>query len=423
LVDKAGSEIEDYAMSVRNEPEMGFKETKTAAKTAAFFRKLGFQPEEGLALTGVRARLNGKSGGPTIAILGELDAITVPSAPHADPLTGAAHQCGHFLQLGAMMGAATALSQVFKDTPLAGNLVFFAVPAEEYVELEYRQKLRAQGKIHYLGGKEELIYRDEFRGVDMAMMIHSAAESPEASVEIGQSSNGFIGKTIRYIGKESHAAAAPEAGINALDAAMLGLMAINALRTTFRDEDHVRVHPIITKGGDLVNVIPADVRIETYVRAKTMEAIDTVNAKVDKALKAGADAMGAKCEITTMPGYLPLTCPEEMNSTFIENAKIACPQVKIKHVDMYGGSTDMGDISQVMPAIHPYIGGVVGNQHTPEFDVVDFKAACLLPAKALAMSVVDFLWDDAALAKKIIAAHKPAMTMDEYKKYMDKYFS
>lgn len=117
-----------------------------------------------------------------------------------------------------------------------------------------------------------------------------------------KAATALLVKTIQYVGKTAHAADAPDQGINALNAAMLGLMGINALRETFREADVVRVHPIITKGGDLVNSVPADVRIETYVRAKTMEAIEATHKKVDTALKAGGDAVGAQTVIDTMPG-------------------------------------------------------------------------------------------------------------------------
>ena len=148
----------------------------------------------------------------------------------------------------------------------SGDAVFFAVPAEEYVELEYRKRLVQEGKLHFLSGKGQLIYEGAFDDIDMAMQMHADKNMPEPTVSVGETSNGFIGKTVQYIGKASHAADAPDQGINALNAAMLGLMGINALRETFREQDVVRVHPIITKGGDLVNNVPADVRIETYGR-------------------------------------------------------------------------------------------------------------------------------------------------------------
>jgi amidohydrolase len=421
-VDAAAQSIRQYADSVFNEPELGFKEVKTAAKTAGFFRTLGLEPEEGLAITGVRARLKGKPG-PTIAIFGELDAIGCAEAPSANPETGAAHTCGHFLQLGAMMGAAIALKEIWHSAELCGGVVFFAVPAEEYVEIAYRTRLREEGKLHFLAGKEELIYRGELEGIDMAMMMHSNAYSPDPSVYIGKSSNGFIGKTIQYIGKEAHAAAAPHEGINALNAAMLGLMGIHALRETFKDEDHIRVHPVITKGGDLVNSVPADVRLETYVRGKTMQAIEATHGKIDRALRAGGDAVGAKTIIRTSHGMLPLVCPEEMNDIFIQNAQLAHPGIKVERIEHFSGSTDMGDVSHIMPVIHPYIGGVGGALHGRDFAVKDFDAACLLPAKAMAMSVAELLHGNAEAAKKIIADNKPLLTRKEYITKMDKYFS
>ncbi|MDR1931451.1 MAG: amidohydrolase [Spirochaetales bacterium] len=421
-IDKAAEEIEHYAQSVFSEPELGYKEVKTAAKTADFFRKLGLKTEEGLAITGVKAVLEGGKSGPAIAIMGELDAIGCPEAPSANRETGAAHTCGHFLQLGAMMGAAIALIELRKKQEFCGNVVFFAVPAEEYVEIAYRSRLREEGKLHFLSGKQELIFRGDLAGIDMAMMIHSNAYSPEAAVYIGKSSNGFVGKTIQYIGKEAHAAAAPHEGINALNAAMLGLMGIHALRETFKDEDHIRVHPVITKGGDLVNSVPADVRLETYVRGKTMKTIEATHEKIDRALRAGGEAVGARTIIQTSHGQLPLTCPEEMNEIFINNAKFARPDVKICRVEHFSGSTDMGDVSHVMPAIHPFIGGVTGALHGRDFAVTDFSAACLLPAKAMALSVVDLLCDNAGLAEKIIAANKPLLTQKEYVTKMNEYF-
>src|SRR3989442_1336702 len=118
----------------------------------------------------------------------------------------------------------------------------------------------------------------------------------------------------------AHAGGAPDRGINALYAANIGLAAINAIRETFRDEDTIRVHPIITHGGSQVNVIPAEVRIETHVRGKTVEAILDADVKVDRALRAGALAVGAKVEIATLPGSLPLYNNEAMAKIFNENA-------------------------------------------------------------------------------------------------------
>lgn len=422
-IDAQATEIVAYAQDVAKEPELGFKEHKTAAKTAALFQTLGLPHETGLALTGVKARAKGRAAGPTAAILAELDAISCPDSAQADPATGAAHACGHNIQLAAMIGAAFGLVKSGAMQALDGDVVFFAVPAEEFVELEFRNRLREEGKLHYLSGKQELIYRGAFDDIQLAMQMHSDKYAPQPTVAIGESSNGFIAKAVRYIGKEAHAADAPELGVNALNAAMLGLMGVHALRETFRDEDVVRVHPIITKGGDLVNCVPADVRLETYVRAKTVAAMEATHGKIDRALRAGGDAVGAQTVIQTLPGYLPLTCNACMNALFVENAKLAEPNVTIKDAGHFSASTDMGDVSHILPLIHPFIGGTDGALHTREFHVVDYQAACLLPAKAMAMTAVDLLFDKAAAAQEILCTHKPLFTKQEYIRKMDGYFN
>lgn len=423
IIDEAADELREYASSVAAEPEFGFKEFKTAKKVAAQFDKLGIPYRSQLAITGVKGILKGGRPGPTIAILGELDAIGCPEHPKADPDTGAAHACGHHMQQSAMLAAAYGLARsgVMKD--LAGNVVFFAVPAEEYVQLAYRKKLVKEGKLHFIHGKGELIYEGEFDDIDMAMQIHSRKNTPDATVAIGTSSNGFIGKTIQYIGKSAHAADAPDQGINALNAAMLGIMGINSLRETFRDDDHIRVHPIITKGGDLVNNVPDDVRIETYVRGATMDAIDRTHKKVDAALRAGGMAIGAKVKIDTLPGQLPLICNPTLNELFVSNAEAAMPDVKIIDAGHFSASTDMGDVSHLMPAIHPFIGGTDGLLHGADFKVVDFNAAALMPGKAFAGMVIDLLSDDAARARALLKDYKPALTKEAYIAKLDSYFS
>ena len=422
-IDSNVAKIAAYAEDVAKEPELGFKEIKTAAKMAAVFDELGIEYRAGLAITGVKGRVHGGKKGPTIAVIGELDAIGCADSLLANPLTGAAHACGHNIQQAAMIGAAYGLVKSGVLADLAGDVVFFGVPAEEYVELDYRKHLRAEGKLHFLHGKGELIYLGEFDDIDMAMQIHSDKNMPKPTVSIGQSSNGFVGKTVQYIGKTAHAADAPDQGINALNAAMLGLMGINALRETFREKDVIRVHPIITKGGDLVNSVPSDVRVETYVRAKTMEAMEATNIKIDAALRAGGAAIGAKVIIDTLPGQLPLICNNTLNNLFVDNAKIANPKVEIKDSGHFSASTDMGDVSHLMPVIHPFIGGTTGLLHTKDFCVVDFDAAAILPAKTFAMMIIDLLADDGMQAKAILAEHKPVLTKEEYVKKLDGYFS
>lgn len=422
-IDEAASVLEEVARDIEREPELGFKEHKTAAKVERYLTALGLTPETGLALTGVKARAKGGRPGPTVAILSELDAVGTPDSPKADPLTGAAHTCGHFLQMTTMLATATGLMEAGILPELCGDVVFFAVPAEEYVEIEYRRRLLEEGKLHYLCGKDELIYEGHFDDIDMAMMMHSQGNMPQKAVAIGQSSNGFLVKLVRYVGKTAHAANAPHEGINALNAACLGIMGINALRETFQEKDVVRVHPIITKGGDLVNSVPADVRMELYVRAASMEAIEGTHKRVEAALRAGGAAVGAETRVETIPGMLPLRCCGALNDLFTANVTMLAPGTEIVDAGHFSASTDMGDLSHIMPAIHPFIGGADGSLHTKDFRVTDFAAAVLTPAKAFAGMVVDLLMEDAVRARRILAEYKPLMTKEAYVAKLDSYFA
>lgn len=423
-IDAYAAKIKDIADRIYAEPELGFKEVKTAAKVKAFMEEeFGIVPQTGLAINGVKGRLKGGKPGPTVAVLGELDAIGCPESPDADPVTGAAHKCGHNLQVATMLATGIGLFKSGVIENLAGDCVLFGVPAEEYVELAYRQKLLEEGKLHFIGGKSQLIYEGAFDDVDMAMMMHADKERPQPTISIGSSSNGFVGKKVQYIGKVAHAGDAPFEGINALNAALIGLMGINSLRETFKDEDHIRVHPIITKGGDIVNSVPADVRMELYVRGGTMKAIDNTHHKVDAALKAGGDAIGAQTIIETLPGMFPLVCSDRMNDLFIANAKEVNPKIAVEDAGHFGGSTDMGDVSHLMPAIHPYVGGTVGLLHTKGFACVDFNACVLDTAKAFAGVIIDLLCNEAEEAKEIIKNNPPVLTKEEYLKKMDEYFS
>jgi metal-dependent amidase/aminoacylase/carboxypeptidase family protein len=231
---------------------------------------------------------------------------------------------------------------------------------------------------------------------------------------VAASNNGCIVKTVRYIGRASHAGGAPHMGVNALYAANIGLSAINALRETFRDEDSIRVHPIITHGGSQVNVIPGEVRLETYVRGKTVKAILDANRGVDRALRAGALALGAQVEIETLPGYLPLFNHMGMAQQFKANAAALLGGDEVTESGHRSGSTDMGDISHVMPTLHPYMGGATGGGHGADYAIADPKLAYVEPAKQLALMAVDLLWDDADAAREILKAWKPRMTKEEY---------
>ncbi len=418
-IEKRLEDIRAIGMSIAEEPELGYKEVKTSAKVQEAFDRLGIAYETGFGVTGVKARLAGAGHRRTVALLGELDAIVCREHPMSDPVTGAAHCCGHNVQIANLVAVAMAVKDVDAMKYLGGDLVLFAVPAEEYVEIEYRNKLREEKKIEFLGGKAQIIAEGGFDDVDMALQMHvDPATHPEGNFQVGNTSNGFIGKLITYRGKAAHAAGAPDKGVNALNACMMGVMGVNAIRETFREDDCVRFHPIINSGGDLVNVIPDFVKMESYVRASNLPAMKDVNARINRALQAGAMALGAECDIHDLAGYLPMKPDENFRAVLRANAQKIFGAEFVTEGEHAAGSTDMGDVSHLMPVVHPWVGCVSGVLHGANYRLTDEKTAFTKTPQVLASTIVDLLWDDAAEAERICAAHKPELTKAEYLEYM-----
>ena len=414
-IDRRAGEIVGIGERIRKQPEMGFKEVKTAGLVQETLGRLGLTPRTGLAMTGVRADASGRGGaGPTFAIIGELDGLRVTGHPEADPRTGAAHACGHNAQIAGMLGAAMGLLESGALEHLTGTLAFFAVPAEEGGDIEWRQGQIAAGRLEFPCGKQELMRLGHFDDVDLAMMIHTNWRADDGKAGVPASNNGRVGKTARFIGRAAHAGGAPHLGVNALYAAQVALTAINAVRETFRDEDSIRVHPILTHGGSQVNVIPGEARLEMYVRGKTVEGVADASRRVDRALRAGALAMGAQVEIDTLPGPMPLYCDRTMARFFEATARGLVGDANYRDIPHRSGSTDMGDLSQVMPVLHPYMGGARGPGHSADFAIIDPDLGYVQPAKALAAMAVDLLADGAAGAREVLAGPRPAMTREGY---------
>ncbi|MDP6402311.1 MAG: amidohydrolase [SAR202 cluster bacterium] len=413
-IDRRGRELIQTAQTILANPEPGFREEKTSRLVGEKFREMGIPFQGDIALTGLKGMLEGGASGPTVAVMGELDSLKVAGHPHADPVTMAAHACGHHCQIGMMLGVAAGLQAPGVLESLAGRVALIAVPAEEYIEIEYRDDLRRQGKLEFLGGKPEFIRLGALDDVDMAMMTHTSSSPDEGKIAMGGTNNGIIAKRISFIGRAAHAGGAPHAGINALNAAMIALSAIHVQRETYRDEDTIRIHPIITEGGVAVSSVPADVRMETFVRGKTIEAFMSASEKVDRALRAGALAVGGSVTITSLPGYLPIRSDQAMLDLYRANAGGLVGEENMAVLGHRTGSTDMGDVSQIMPVIHPYVAAATGNSHGNDYLVQDYELGVLTAAKAMAMTVVDLLADGGKRAAEIKDDYKAPLTKQGY---------
>ncbi len=386
-------------------PETGYREWKTSAYLEKVFTDLGYQLTKAGNIPGFYTDLVSSKPGPKILLLAELDALASPT--HAQAVDGNAHACGHHAQCAALVGVAAALQSPGVLDGLAGSIRLMLVPAEELIEIEYRESLRQQGIIKYYGGKLEFMQRGYFADVDLAFMIHTTSDDT-VDFACNSGNNGCIAKRVIYQGVGAHAGGSPHLGVNALYAAQMGMQAVNALRETFREDDHIRVHPIITAGGSSVNIIPAEVKLESYVRGASMDSIIAANYKVNRALAAGAAALGARAKLIDRPGYAPLHNDKNLAALAQECMEALVGPDRVNFTRKHStGCTDMGDVSCVMPAIHPYASGASGAGHSDEYKIADSEKACLNSARAQLLLIDALLQDDAARARQIVAAAKP----------------
>ena len=389
-------------------PETGYRECKTSAYLAKSFEELGYTLTFADGIPGFYTVVDTGREGPEVLVLGELDSVICPTHPEADPKTGAVHACGHNVQCAALLGIAAALRESAVLDGLCGRIRLCAVPAEELLEIEYRSALRAEGKIRYFGGKSEFLARGYFDGVDLAFMVHAGGY-----FGVQEGMVGCLAKRVIYKGKSAHAGASPWAGNNALYAATCGLSAVNAVRETFRDTDIVRVHPIITHGGDMVNAIPAEVRLESYVRGKSFEAIADANKRVNRALVGAALSLGVNVEIVDAPGYSPEIEDAGMTEAVLDAAKIALPDVEMNRYGWNSGSSDMGDLSCIVPSVQFYAGGIQGTGHGADYVIANPEQACLRNAELQLALLFVLLRDGAARAKAILRDFKPRFASKE----------
>lgn len=360
-IDGAGGELRDLATRIHETPELGFKEVKASQWLTDALTRRGFQVTRGVAdlPTAFRAEVGGHRPGPAVAILAEYDAL--PELGHA---------CGHNLICTMALGAAFGLAAVKESVP--GKTVILGTPAEE----------GGGGKVLMLQGRA-------FAGVDAAMMVHGASYT----LPIRPSLASYRLK-VKYIGKEAHAAAAPFEGINALDALIQLFVSIGLLRQQLRED--TRIHGIITYGGAAPNIIPARAEAAFSVRASdgayAKEALD----KVIAAARAAAQATGATLEFETKKGYDAMRSNPALADAFAHHLEELNWPVDVAPERPRMGSTDMGDVSRVIPSIHPYIAigrDLVG--HTPEFreaaKTPQAYDAMLVGAKAMALTALDVL--------------------------------
>jgi amidohydrolase len=364
-------------------PELAFEERRASALLTAALREAGLTVEPGAyGLPTAFAAEFGSERGPCVALLAEYDA-----------LPGIGHACGHNLIAASALGAALALAKLAPSLP--GRVRLLGTPAEE------------RG-----GGKELMAREGAFEGVDAALMMHPASLNLVSMPCIAMAE-----VEITYHGQAAHAAAMPERGVNALDALVLAYQGIAALRQHIRATE--RIHGIITDGGQAPNIVPERAAGRFYVRAANAQDLAPLKLRVEACFRAGSEATGAEAEIHWDPAdYLDIHYNEPLASAFRSNAeqlgRVFFPYDKLPA--SIQGSTDMGNVSQRVPSIHPMLAAAPLHCtiHNAEFakwagsEMGD--AAAIDGAKALAMTALDFFYDAALRrsARESFEIGKPA---------------
>lgn len=418
LIDENRDRIIEFAEDIAAHPEPGFEERRTAEKTAGLLRELGYEVHTGLALTGVRGDW-GPEKGPNLTIIGELDAIGCKTHPMADPANGTAHACGHHAQMAAMMGSAFAFADPEIRKELGGSLSFFAVPAEEYIDADRRPLLREKG-VQFMSGKSELIRTGAFDRTDIAMTTHVHMVPVEEDFYLGNPAcNGFTAERVTVRGKAAHAAVDPWNGVNALSIATSAIQMMGLMRETFREEDHVRLHNVIRKAGDVLNSVPDEAVLETKVRAASLEKIQEIREKVHRAYDGAAYAFGGKIEREVLQGYMPII-PRGADEALVDAAReLGLKYRTVQKGDFNNACTDVGDLSQIFPVVNFTFKGFEGKLHGADFRITDPEKAYILPAKLLALTAYKLLKNGAEKALEIKRNHQPVFDTEGYVRYVE----
>ncbi len=369
----------DLSHRIHANPEPAFQEHQAARWISEALGEAGFTVETGVCdlPTAFAARYG--SGDLHVAICAEYDC-----------LPGIGHACGHNIIAASAVGAGLAAAAVADDIGVTVRVL--GTPAEEGG-----------------GGKILMLERGAFDGVHAAMMVHPApidvAEPPI---------NAALQFEVRYEGKEAHASSYPERGINAADALTVAQVAIGLLRQHIRPTD--RIHGIVTKGGDAPNVVPAHTSATYIVRARSLDELGEIKARVFRCFEAGALATGATMQIIEREqAYSELRSDRDLARFYKANAEALgrfFPDLG-PALERFAGSTDMGNVSLALPAIHPMIGinSLPAVNHQPEFaahcntEVAD--KAVLDGALAMAWTIIDAATDEAVRQRLLTRAGGP----------------
>lgn len=366
-------------------PETGFKEVESNQILTSFLRGHGICCREDLCLTGIKATL-GTGNGYHIALVADMDALVVNDGEKSYPY----HSCGHSIQTAVMAYVLKMLKDLNIAERTGGRLSFIAAPAEEFIEFDYRQKLKEEGKINYFSGKQNMIEQGVFDDVDCVLTMHVNGET-ETLFDVNSTLAGFMVKRAVFTGQASHSGAAPHMGRNALHGASLCMDAVAYMKDQFPADAGLQIHPVITECGGSVNIIPEKAVLETYVRANTLKELLEAGEKFDLCAVHSAAALGLSCRIENRTGYMPLKQSKELNEIIYRHMREICPEEKIIKNVVSGASGDIGDLGYLLPAVQFGFSGIRGRIHSSDFTIADEENVYLHTAEIVMKTVCDIL--------------------------------
>ena len=362
-------ELKDLSLRIHSNPETAFQEEKAATWLTDYLKEKGFSIEKGICGLATAFRAGYGKGKPVIALLAEYDAL---------PKLG--HACGHNIIATSAVGAGVAAKLAVDE--FGGTVQVMGTPGEEMY-----------------GGKVYMVRKGAFKGVDAAMMVHPAGLNTAATKFLACQT-----LEVEFFGKPAHAAARPEVGINALEAMLMSYAAINSLRQHIKDS--ARIHGIITDGGEAANIVPAHTAGHFIVRAAEDSYLDELKERVLNCFMGAATATGAKLKYKWGEArYAPLCNNFTLARMFRKNLQSLGRRVHLVDPRIGIGSSDIGNVSRVVPSIHPLIAIASARAvtHSPQFAKTAASEAGMRglidAAKALAMTVVDLMAEPAMLVK------------------------
>ncbi|HEY9292527.1 MAG TPA: M20/M25/M40 family metallo-hydrolase [Microlunatus sp.] len=370
-------------------PELGYAEHYTSARVAEFVQRHGSDRATvtPFAITGLRVDLPPVAGPKRhrVAVVAELDAVISPAHPDADPATGAVHACGHHTQVAIALAVFAELMAADQLPDFGYDLSFVFVPAEEFVDLDHRARLRADGVISWFGGKPEAMQLGVFDDIDAAICLHAIGEEFERpTVEINCDLAGFLYKYVTFHGRASHAGFDPFSGNNAYSMATLFTTALGLARQQLREDACVRMNPVIGQTSMTTNVVPHEVRVGTDLRSIDLDYLHEVAGRIDQAAEGSAHALGGSAEIRTEMGYLPFFQDRQINRAFAEAFEVTDEITDL--IDDRGAiaaAGDAGDLSYLIPTVQLSYGGFAGTIHGRDFRLVDRQTVLVSVPKLL----------------------------------------